>query len=295
MKISTAIDGYLLHKSTRASKRTIQTDRQILKQFHAWLDDDPDIKTITTPLLTIYLNHHEQRGLTASTRRRILATISGLYTWLTSPDIELLKTNPAHGVAVPKLPKRVVRHLPREHLELMLQATDRARTPRRARALLLFLIDTGARATEVAEAQLENANLKTGKIKIRGKRDKERHVYLGRRALSALWLYVQDERPDPAHPHANLFLTHDGYPMNRHSIRRAVYRIAKWAGVKANPHLFRHTSAVEHLRAGMNVFALRDHLGHESVKTTQGYLSALNDEDVEKQAQRTSPSDTWRL
>jgi integrase len=45
----------------------------------------------------------------------------------------------------------------------------------------------------------------------------------------------------------------------------------------------------------MDVFSLREHMGHESLETTRQYLTALDDEDVERQARRTSPSDNWRL
>lgn len=120
-------------------------------------------------------------------------------------------------------------------------------------------------------------------------------VYLGKRALSALWLYVSDERYPARATDDHLFLTQDGYPMDRHSIRRAIYRLADWAGIKASPHLFRHTSAIEHLRHGMDAFSLQKMLGHETLEMTRKYLTALDDEDVGDRARRTSPADNWRL
>ena len=50
-----------------------------------------------------------------------------------------------------------------------------------------------------------------------------------------------------------------------------------------------------HLRHGMDLVSLRHLLGHESLEITQVYLTALSDEDVERQAKRTSPADNWRL
>ncbi len=296
MNLSQAIDGYLLFKAARAAKTTIQTDRAFLKQFQLWLKGDPDIATIDAEIIRRYLEYEKDRGLAPHTRRRIHATLSGLYTWLASDDISLVTSNPVKAVPPPKLPRRVVKTLDHEHIDRLLNVADRARTPRRARAMLLFLVDTAARATEVATVQLSNVDLKSGRVKIVGKRDKERFVYLGKRALSTLWLYVADERPDPARASDdNLFLTEDGYPMDRHSIRRVIYRLADWAGIHANPHLFRHTSAIEHLRHGMDAFSLQKLLGHETLEITKGYVSALADEDVEVQARRTSPADNWRL
>jgi len=85
--------------------------------------------------------------------------------------------------------------------------------------------------------------------------------------------------------------------MTRGSIRHALYRLADWAGIdrSVHPHLFRHQSAIEHLRAGMTLPTLKEMMGHEHISTTQGYLSALSDEDVEAIALRTAPSDNWRL
>lgn len=174
MNLSKAIHGYLLFKSVRAAKTTIQTDRALLNQFQLWLDADPDVKTITADTVRRYLEHQKERGLAAHTRRRIHATLSGLYTWLCRKDISLDIINPVKDVPPPKLPQRVVKTLDQEHIERLINAADRARTPRRAKALLLFLIDTAARATEVATVQLSDVDLKSGRVKIIGKRNKER-------------------------------------------------------------------------------------------------------------------------
>ncbi|MCP4539004.1 MAG: tyrosine-type recombinase/integrase [Chloroflexi bacterium] len=139
-------------------------------------------------------------------------------------------------------------------------------------------------------------NFSSGKVKVLGKRNKERFVYLGKRALSAVWLYAKEERPEPAQVNcSSLFLTIDGYSMDRNSIRHVTRRLSKMIGEHIHPHQFRHTAAIEHLRHGMDVFSLQHLLGHEDLQTTRQYLEALNDEDVEKRARRTSPGDNWRL
>jgi site-specific recombinase XerD len=178
----------------------------------------------------------------------------------------------------------------------ILKATDHAICKRRAKALVLFLLDTGARASETSNITLRDVTWTNGKVSVTGKGNKERYVYVGQRALSALWLYVKEERPKPARVNdEHLFLTRDGYPLNRHSLRGIIRRLAGRAGIRAHPHQFRHCSAVEHLRHGMDLVSLQQLLGHESIEVTRGYLDALNDEDVEERARRTSPVDNWRL
>jgi site-specific recombinase XerD len=222
--------------------------------------------------------------------------LSGLYTWLASDEIGLVKTNIVKCVPPPKLIKTVIEPLSQDQIKQFLAAADRTHTPRRTRAIIHFLLDSGVRATEAAKIQLSNVDLESGRVKVLGKGNKERFVYIGRKACSILWLYVHQERPKPARStDDHLFLTHDGYPMNRDSIRHLMCRLSKWCGVKANPHLFRHTAAIERLRNGMNAFSLQRFLGHETMEMTRKYLTALADEDIEVQAQRTSPGDNWRL
>jgi site-specific recombinase XerD len=93
-------------------------------------------------------------------------------------------------VSPPNLPKRKVKALDKEGIEALLDAADHAICKRRARALVLFLLDTGARASEVAGDTLEHVTRTNGHVRVIGKGGKERYVYLGRKALYAPQLYV---------------------------------------------------------------------------------------------------------
>jgi site-specific recombinase XerD len=296
VKLSDAVEGYLLLKSTRASPTTIKLERHLFRQLKEQIGN-PEVGDITSEDIREYLAYHQGRGLAPHTVKRHYAAISSLYTWLCSDEIGLAETNPIKAVQAPKLPKLKPKALTQEQIALLLEAAEeRATEKRRAKALILFLIDTGARASEVCGVKIPDVGFESGRVKVRGKGSKDRYVYLGRRALSALWLYVKDERPEPARVGDNhLFLTFDGYPMNRETLRRFMGRLGKWANVHASPHMFRHTAAISHLRHGMDLVSLQHLLGHESLEITQVYLTALSDEDVERQAKRTSPADNWRL
>jgi site-specific recombinase XerD len=133
-------------------------------------------------------------------------------------------------------------------------------------------------------------------VRVFGKGSRERFTYLGQRARSDLWIYVQEDRPEPARVDGDfLFLGEQGYGLDRHSLRLIVYRLAQKVGIKASPHMFRHTAAIERLRKGMDLLSLQRFLGHEKLETTQVYLTALSDDDVQERARRTSPGDNWRL
>lgn len=296
MDIQDAIDGYLLFKSNRVSTETLKTDTVLFRQFTRWVGDGCEIASVTSEDVVAYLNHHRVRGLSPYTIKRHYALLSAFWSWLTSSEIALCEEHVVKPVPTPKTPKRVVETLSRDDIEALLDAASKGTLPRRDRALVLFLLDSCARVSEVAGVEIPDMDLNRGRVSVVGKGDKQRYVYLGKRALQAIWLYIKQERPDPMQSGSDhLFLTFDGYPMNRHSVRKAINRLAERADVDAHPHLFRHTGATERLRRGMDLMSLKHLLGHQKLSTTEKYLTALQDEDTEARAKRTSPTDDWRL
>ena len=297
MNLSNAIDGYLMFKSTRCTTATITIDRVQFNQFLNWYGDR-GVLDLTSQDVVAYLLHEEERGLSPHTRLRQLSILSSLYRWLSAPEIGLapLGHNPTTSVQAPKLPKLQPKALNETVIKALLAATKTGRNQRRDRALVLFLTDTCARSTETCRVQVGDVDLKSGRVLVLGKGTKERYVYLGNQAQSAVWLYITSERPRPRYADDDtLFLSKGGYPFERKGFRHVIIRLAERAGVQATPHAFRHTGAIQHLRNGMDLVSLQHLLGHSNISTTRMYLTALADEDVGKKAQRTSPSDNWRL
>jgi integrase/recombinase XerD len=298
MLLSDAVAGYLLFKTTRASPRTIETDSILLSQFKRYIGST-DVRDITPQDVRDYISHHADRGLSPFTLRRHLAVVSAMYTWLTSPDVGIADTDPTNQVSNPKLPDVKPKALERDAIEALVDATRQSHNPRRDKAIVLFLLDTGARASELCGVRISDVGFETGKVLLQNtKGSKERFVYLGQRARSALWLYVADERPDPAQVGCDrVFLTQDGYPMTRHTLRSLIVRTGQRAGVQgATTHRFRHTAAISYLRSGAVSLAHLQHLlGHSDISTTRNYTLSLRDEDVQDVVQSVAPSDNWRL
>jgi len=300
MILQEAISTYLFFKGGECSAETLKTDTVLLTQFTDWagehLCDPVSVDSITSADVLHYLDHHRGRGLSPYTVKRHHALLSAFWSWLTCDEVDLCAVHILKAVPAPRLPRHVVEVLTRDDLEAILAATRRGNDPRRDRALVLFLLDSCARASEVAGVQLPDLDMTRGRVLVTGKGDKQRYVYLGRRCLQAVWLYTKQERPEPMQCDSeHLFLTREGYPLNRDSLRKAVNRAGNRAGRHANPHLFRHTGATERLRRGMDLMSLKHLMGHERLSTTERYLTALQDEDTEAGARRTSPGDDWRL
>lgn len=294
MLLSDAIEGYILFRSGgQVSETTVKTDKNHLKQFIRWLGDC-EVEAITPVTIREYMDYHRARGLSPHTIIRHRAAISCLYNWL--EEIGIADVDPTDSVPPPKKPKRKPKALTREQVEALIAVVAKTLSPRRNKAIILFLLDTGCRNSEARGVEIGDVGFSTGKVRVVGKGDKERYVFLGRRALSALWLYIKEERPDPAIARdQHLFLTHDGYPIGRSGFRQIFTRMSEALPFRVYPHKMRHTAAVNHLRAGMDLVSLQFLMGHQDIQTTRQYLDALKDEEVGRIARRTSPSDQWRL
>jgi site-specific recombinase XerD len=166
----------------------------------------------------------------------------------------------------------------KDEIDELLRAPDPA-TERGQRdyALLLFLYNSGARATEAARISIEDLTWDatgTGSAKIHGKGRKTRFCPLWKKTMSELRPLIRGR--DASNP---LFLNRYGDPITRFGIHALVARHAESAAIKVpslktkrvSPHTVRHTTATHLLRAGVDLNTIRAWLGHVSLDTTNIY------------------------
>jgi site-specific recombinase XerD len=143
--------------------------------------------------------------------------------------------------------------------------------------LLLFLYNSGARASEAARVAIDDLtwdSTGTGSVKIHGKGRKVRFCPLWKKTMDELHCLTREG--DPSRP---LFLNRYGDAMTRFGIHELVARHAKAAAEKVpslkakriSPHVVRHTTATHLLRAGVDLNTIRAWLGHVSLDTTNIY------------------------
>ena len=168
----------------------------------------------------------------------------------------------------------------------------------RGRVMVLTLLDSGARSSELCGLSLDGLDLETGEVRVqRGKGGKDRHVAVGMRTLAALHVYAYRYRPVPALPALGepLFVTQEGYPMTRGSLYLCIRRLRARCGIpRLTVHLFRHTFAVSYLKAGEDVLTLQRILGHTSLHMVNHYVH-LAHSDIVAQHRRHSPVDRLQL
>jgi integrase/recombinase XerD len=166
-------------------------------------------------------------------------------------------------------------YMEKDEIDALLRTPDRATDHgRRDCALLLFLYNSGARATEAATVSIEDLtwdSTGSGSVKIRGKGRKIRFCPLWKKTMTELQPLVRER--DIANP---LFLNRYGEAMTRFGIHALVTHHAEAAAEKLpslrakriSPHTIRHTTATHLLRASVDLNTIRAWLGHVSVDTT---------------------------
>jgi site-specific recombinase XerD len=191
-----------------------------------------------------------------------------------------IEVNPMAKVKMPKVPETVVPTFTEKEVERLLdQPNKRSNEGFRDYAILLALVDTGVRLSELAELKASDIDYEQNLFKVIGKGLRERYVPFGRRVAKALMRYQLKCRPEPIGTD-NFWLRRDGQSLPASRVEKLVTMYGKKAGLKrCYPHKLRHTSSVMYLRNGGDVFSLQRKLGHRSLVMTRRY-SNLSDADV---------------
>jgi site-specific recombinase XerD len=234
------------------------------------------------------------KPLSPYTIRKVVKILRGFGSWLKREGFP----NPFDVLDIPAVPKDFIDTLKPDEVNRLLGVLN-PNTVHGARdhAMVLLMLDSGLRISEVAELRLPMVDLVNRQARVLGKGRKERYIPFGQTTARALMRYLSAFRPKPARPDVDrLFLTLDGHPMTRNSIECVIRRLRLSTGIKRlHAHLLRHTFAVNFLSAGGDVESLRRILGHESLEVTKRYLSGLQAEQVRALYEDYSPVDRLGL
>lgn len=310
MQLSKAFDGYWLENESRLARKTVVGYRWALDRFAKFVGPETDVAAITTDDIRRYLTHcRDKLELSGKSRANIWVVLSSFFTWA-EKEPALRIPHPIRGVVQqPIFKKKEIKPYTQEELQALMDVCDAAsawrsqrgklvkrerNTAQRDKAIIILFTDTGLRASELCDLQINDYNEKNGEVHVRhGKGDKERTVVAGKTAQKALWRYLAS-RPG-AKPTDPLFTSHTGQHLDIDSLRDLIKRLADKAGVKnATLHRFRHTFAINFLRNGANVIELQRFLGHENMATVTIYVN-LAQSDIADAQRRASPADNWRL
>ncbi len=310
-RLDTVFQGYRLCARTEGkSENTIRitcTALNALKGFlesKGYTDDVTEIGINELREFVLHLQrvkafeHHpytepQTRGLSGHAISTYLRAILAFWSWLVREEI--ISTNPFTRIKVPKPPKKVIATFSDKQLNVVFKSVNTATNSGfRDYTIILMLLDTGMRASELVGLTLDNVNLEDGMVRVFGKGSKERFVPIGSRVQRTLWKYIQKYRPQPANPLCpTLLLTASGNPLTTDRLRTIIEKYTQRAGiegVRCSPHTFRHTFAISYLRNGGDVFSLQKILGHSSLEVVRIYVN-MSGADVKECHRRFSPAD----
>ena len=222
---------------------------------------------------------------------RVLKVFS---TWLYEEEYTTISR--LKNLKLPKAAIRIMEPLSREEIKNVVSSINRrSYSGERNHAVLVTLLDTGLRSSEVTGITLSNLNLKDGYIRITGKGDKERIVPIGKFVRMELMHYIEKVRPLVyGGDNNNLFISQDGRPMTTNTVKMVFSKLARRSGVnRLHAHLCRHTFAVNYLLNGGDIFSLREILGHTTLEMVNHYLHFTSSQITERH-HKFSPMDKMK-
>ena len=237
------------------------------------------IKTITTMDIYEYL-HYAMNTLknNPNTRARKLSCLKTYFNYLTVKSNKL-ENNPAINIELPSTRKTLPKYLTLEE-SVNLLTNIKGKSAIRDYCIITLFLNCGMRLSELVSINL--SDIREDTLRVIGKGNKERMVYLNDACLAALEVYISDRnskeykvKNDPA-----LFLSRNGERLKARRVEQIVEEALKQADLSGkgySPHKLRHTAATLMYQHGnVDMLALKEILGHEHVTTTEIYTHISN-------------------
>jgi len=312
------VKGYLLtHQTQGSSPNTVEYYRGILTRFlwfaevNNWSDDIRLINEWQIREFLGYVGTETNRwqkhgsGSESSSRKSSSRTVHHYYGALRAFFNWMLKEGfvtetPLAKVKVQKTKPRVIQPYSLEAIKKIIQLCDydyehgAKFLGSRNRAIVLVLLDSGLRLSELTNIKIQDIDTEKGWIKVLGKGGKERIVRIGKVAQKALWRYLmyRGENDDE-----EVWLSEERRPLRSSGIQSIIQSLKKRACINEEGavHRFRHTFALNFLRADRNPFNLQYLLGHNSLEMVKRYTATMGMEDALKAHEKASPADMMGL
>lgn len=222
----------------------------------------------------------------ATTRARKVSSIRVFFNYLTS-KAKLIEINPAQDLETPKLDKRLPRYLSLEDSKKLLNVTTNYdnRNAKRDYAIITLFLNCGMRLAELVGININDIDFSENKMTVIGKGNKERTVYLNRACVNAIKEYLELRpkegiKTDKLNSKKALFLSERKERISRRTVQHIVDKELLAAGLdtkKYSTHKLRHTAATLMYQYGnVDIRALQEVLGHESISTTEIYTHVAN-------------------
>lgn len=291
--------GTILNKSTNTIKECNYDLANFLRfiKIHFSLTDEKDLKKVTYNDISIdtiekitledihsylfYLknNYHSK----PATLARKVSSIRVFFTYLSQKSKQIEK-NPAQNLETPKLEKRLPKYLSLDDSKKLLEVSSNEdnRNKERDYAIITLFLNCGMRLSELVGINIKDINFNDCKLNVIGKGNKERTIYLNNACMNAINAYLRVRPTNKVKYDSKnaLFLSERYERISNRTVQYIVKKELMLAGLDINKysvHKLRHTAATLMYQYGnVDIRALQELLGHESISTTEIYTHVAN-------------------
>lgn len=254
-------------------------------------------ESVDSSLLTDYALDLQERGYSATTRARKIASLKSMFNFLVEEGI--VEDDPTEALSSPRIGRALPKSLSEEEMALLLGEAYSGETSeaRRDVAMIELMYASGMRVSELVSLSVGDLNLREKYVRCLGKGYKERLINLHDQAVDTVEAYMNYVRPDLLAPRGDeaereeaLFLNHRGERLTRQGFWLILKGYGRRAGIRTpiTPHTLRHSFATHMLRGGAPLRYLQELLGHASISTTQVYTHLAEDQ-VERDYEKAHP------
>ena len=226
-----------------------------------------------------------------ATLARKTASIRMFFKYLCN-KMKRIPNNPAQDLESPKIGRRLPKYLTLEESKKLLN-TIKEPEPKthgnhdnsiRDFAIITLFLNCGMRLSELTGINMSDIDFENNKLNVIGKGNKERTIYLNKACMKAINAYLEVRAHDSVKFNSRnaLFLSEQRQRISNRTVQYIVKQELKAAGIDSNKysvHKLRHTAATLMYKYGeVDIRALQELLGHESIATTQIYTHVDNDQ-----------------
>ena len=247
------------------------------------------LKKITLDDIHAFLSYLAlNQGSKPATRARKISTIRIFFSYL-SQKANLIDYNPAQNLETPKLDKRMPKYLSLDDSKKLLNVTANENDENKERdfAIITLFLNCGLRLSELIGINIQDIDFNECKLNVIGKGNKERIIYLNKACINAINDYIsvrpkEGVKNDSKSSNKALFLSKRKERISKRTVQYIVEKELLKAGLdtsKYSVHKLRHTAATLMYQYGnVDIRALQELLGHESISTTEIYTHVSNEQ-----------------
>lgn len=272
------LSGYLsdylefLELEKGLSENTLLAYRNDLMEFFDYLYsiNINEVDKISRSNLSSFIKYLSENNIKTSSQVRKIASIKGFFRFLCSRDV--IKSNPALSINIPKVPKRLPKVLSVSEIQNLLSSNLSILDG----AIFELLYGCGLRVSELVNLDIRNVNIQTSILKTMGKGSKERIIPFGKKAKNAILKYLKQREKIASlgligSAKNALLVNEKGEKISRQYVYSLIHDLGKDINKQISPHTIRHSFATHLLENGADLRVVQELLGHSSIVTTQLY------------------------